>query len=133
MLYDFHCEDCDELFDHYYSIHDHPPIGGKIKCDLCEGENAIRIASVPKAAIKMGSEALERTMADKVGLQKDRELYTLEHHDPYAHMRPEGDKEQTRDRLRRSGTMNHDNDGNYTGKKIYPSKKTKKPKKTKSD
>jgi len=43
---------------------------------------------------------------DKVGAKRDMQLHTLENNDPYAKIRPPGDKEQIADKLRKGGKHN---------------------------
>ena len=125
-FYDYACEKCGYVWDVQHSIHEDP----KYKCPECESNKVSKqFLTAPMMRAK-GSDVVERMMKDKAGLERDRNLYTLEKNDPYAHMRPDGDKDVVKSRLLKAGKRNYDNDGNYTGKKfmINDKKKSKKKK-----
>ena len=134
--YDYQCDKCEGIWEVEHGMNEVP----KLQCPECNGKKMTKLFSAPYGMVR-GNLKWQDMRADKNvrrDMNRDMQLHTLERHDPYAHIRPDGDASVTKDRPNKIGKRNHDDDGNYTGKRMYVSdgrkKKTeaKKPKKIKT-
>ena len=102
----------------------------ELECPECSDSDVVKLISRVSAGYIKGNGFL-----DIEGRHRDMHLYKLQTDDPYAHIRPEGDKEVTENKLRNAGKHGYDKYGNSTGTDFYqnkPKPKKPKPKKSKS-
>jgi putative FmdB family regulatory protein len=128
--YDYQCDKCEAIWEVEHGMNETP----KLKCPECDSKKLTKLFSAPFGMVR-GNLRWQDMKEDKNfqrDMNRDMQLHTLENHDPYAHMRPDGDKGVIKDRLNKIGTMNHDSDGNYTGKRMYVSDGRKKKAKKKA-
>jgi hypothetical protein len=77
---------------------EHPMVESpQVSCPLCN-ESARRVVSAPSAMYFRGNCYL-----DKVGAQRDMNLYKLQKDDPYGYMREPGEKDDLISRLKKKG------------------------------
>ena len=110
--YDYRCESCDYIWEVFHTMSEEP----ELECPECSDSDVVKLISRVSARVKGYG------WLDVEGRQRDMHLHKLQNDDPYAHIRPEGDKEVTANKLRNAGKQGYDKYGNTTGKNFYQNK-----------
>ena len=124
--YDYRCESCDHIWEVFHMMAEEP----ELECPECSDSDVVKLISRVSTPYVKGDGWL-----DVQGRRRDMHLHKLQTDDPYASIRPEGDKEVVETKLRNAGKQGYDGYGNSTGTNFYQNKpKSKsKPKKKKTD
>jgi putative FmdB family regulatory protein len=123
-FYDYGCDECKHIWEESHMMNDEP----KLSCPECESKKVTKQIPNVNGYVR-GNLRWQEMRNDKNfrrDLNRDMQIHTLENNDPYKKDRPSGDAADVKSRLQRIGKLNHDNDGNYTGKKFYVNDKRKK-------
>jgi len=92
VRYDFACDECKIIFEVQHGIHEKP----EVVCPQCK-KPAQRRYTMPEVYVRGYG------WCDKKGAQRDMNLWKLNNEDPYARIRPPGDKSDLADKLRKGG------------------------------
>lgn len=103
--YDYRCKECGHVEEVFHSMNEVPDI----VCE-CGGQQVEKLFGNTTVFVKGYG------WLDAKGRQRDMNLHTLMNNDPYAHIRPPGDKEETAAKLRRAGKVGYDEHGNKKSK-----------------
>ncbi len=92
MRYDYACDKCNIVIEVTHGMTEKPTI----KCEKCRQEMR-RVFSIPTFYVRGYG------WLDKKGARRDMNLWKLKNDDPYAHMRPPGDKSDLEHKFIKAG------------------------------
>ncbi len=97
MNYDYRCTKCEQVFIASHGMNEKP----KVKCPGCKSFKTERTFVQAPSFYTRGY-----GYCDKKGAHRDMNLYKLMNNDPYASIRPPGEKEELAHKLRKGGKHN---------------------------